>query len=151
MPRFRSPIDLPQCRSLPLGEGYLPSNPWRHKMTIRTILAAISGGVASEGAIETACGLAQLFGAHVEGLHVKADPAEILPLFGTHVGVPMYGDLLRMAGEQAAESAGRAKTAFAAAIAHHSLPQRARPAAPGGGVVGDVSAAWRAECGFASA
>jgi nucleotide-binding universal stress UspA family protein len=120
-------------------------------MTIRTILAAISGGVASEGAIETACGLAQLFGAHVEGLHVKADPADVLPLFGTDVGVPMYGDLLRMAGEQVAESAGRAKAAFAAAIAHHSMPQRGRPTAPKGGAASDVSAAWREEPGFASA
>jgi nucleotide-binding universal stress UspA family protein len=63
----------------------------------------------------------------------------------------MYGDLLRMAGEQVAESAGRAKTAFAAAIAHHSLPQRARPAAPTPGATGDVSASWREELGFASA
>ncbi len=120
-------------------------------MTIRTILAAISGGVASEGAIETACGLAQRFGAHVEGLHVKVDPADVLPLLGTGIGVPMYGDLLRMAEEQAAESAGRAKSAFAAAIARHSLPQRARPTAPSGGVAGDASAAWREELGFASA
>ena len=119
-------------------------------MTIRTILAAISGGVASEGAIETACGLAHPFGAHVEGLHVKADPADVLPLFGTDVGVPMYDDLLRMAGEQVAESATRAKTAFAAAIAHHSLPERARPAAPSDSAAGGVSAAWREELGFAS-
>src|SRR6266568_2877635 len=111
-----------------------------HKMTIRTILAAISGGVASEGAIETACGLAKRFGAHVEGLHVKPDPADVLPLFGTDLGVPMYSNLLKLAEEQVVESAGRAKAAFAAAVAHHSLPQRAEPSAPNRGAAGDVSA-----------
>jgi nucleotide-binding universal stress UspA family protein len=120
-------------------------------MTIRTILAAISGGAASEGAIETACGLAQRFGAHVEGLHVKDDPTDVLPLFGLGMGVPMYGDLLNLVEERAAEFANRAKSAFAAAIAHHSLPQCAGPTAPSGGAAGDVSAAWREELGFASA
>lgn len=118
-------------------------------MTIRTILAAISGGIASEGASETACGLAQLFGAHVEGLHVRADLADVLPLFGINVGVPMYGDLLRLVEEQVAESAGRAKAAFAAAISYHSLPERARPVGTDSAVAG-VSAAWREEMGFAS-
>jgi len=121
------------------------------EMTIRTVLAAISGGIASEGAMETECGLAKCFGAHVEGLHVKPDPADILPLFGTDVGVPMYGDLLKLAEEQAAQSAGRAKAAFMSAIAHHALPERARPAGPDGGVVGEASASWREEVGFASA
>jgi nucleotide-binding universal stress UspA family protein len=113
-------------------------------MTIRTILAAISGGVASEGAIETACGLAQLLGAHVEGLHVKPDPAEVLPVFGTDVGFPMYGELLKLAEEEAAQALSRAKVAFAAALAHHGLPERA---IPGEG----ASASWREELGFASA
>jgi len=117
-------------------------------MTIRTILAAISGGVASEGAIETACGLAKRFNAHVEGLHVKADPADILPLFGTDIGFPMYGDLLKLAERQAVESASRAKSAFSSAIAHHSLPQYAGPAAP---KRGEATATWREELGFASA
>ena len=49
-------------------------------MAIRTILAPLSGGAASEGPVETACRLAKHFGAHLEALHVRSDPREVLPL-----------------------------------------------------------------------
>ena len=62
-------------------------------MAIRTILAATSGGTASNGAIKLACRLARRFSAHVEGYHVMLDPAPCARSFralGTHgLGLPM--------------------------------------------------------------
>ena len=46
-------------------------------MDIRTILAAVSGGAASAGAIELACRLAQRFSSHLEGYHARLDPREM--------------------------------------------------------------------------
>jgi len=47
-------------------------------MTIRTILAAASGGTATNGAIELACRFARRFDAHIEGFHAKADPRTLM-------------------------------------------------------------------------
>ncbi len=51
-------------------------------MAIRTILVPLSGGAATAGAIETACRLAQRFGAHLEAPHVRPDPRDALPMLG---------------------------------------------------------------------
>ena len=70
-------------------------------MVIRTILVALSGGKASEGAAETACRLAVKFDAHLEALHVRADPREILPDLGMDIAVPVATELIdRDAGER---------------------------------------------------
>jgi hypothetical protein len=51
-------------------------------MSIKTILAAASGGTASNGAIELACRFARRFDAHIEGFHAKANPADLLAYAG---------------------------------------------------------------------
>ena len=48
-------------------------------MTIKTILAAASGGSASDGTIELASRFARRFGAHLEGFHAKPDPRDLFP------------------------------------------------------------------------
>lgn len=54
-------------------------------MAIRTILVPLSGGAATEGTTETACRLAHRFGAHIEALHVRADPRQTLPLLAPDI------------------------------------------------------------------
>ncbi len=66
-------------------------------MSIRTILAPLSGGSSSEGAIETACDLALRFGAHIEALHVRTDPTEALPLLGQDISTPVAAELIELA------------------------------------------------------
>lgn len=121
-------------------------------MAIRTILTAVSGGSASDGAVETAIRLARRFVAHVEGLHVRMDEGQTLMLYGDGMGVPLAGDLLDRIAAEAAETAKTAKARFDAAIARHGLQVRAMPPASGGGASGgpmEPSARWHEETGYA--
>src|SRR5438477_6522718 len=98
-------------------------------MAIRIILAPLSGGFANEGAIETACRLALRFQAHVEALHVRADPTDALPLLGQDISTPIAGELIELAQRESEDSAVRARAAFDAAVVRHGLPLRDTPAA----------------------
>ena len=118
-------------------------------MAIRTILTPLSGGAASEGAIETACRLAQLFGAHLEVLHVRADPRDALPLLGQDISAPVAAELIELATRDSEETASRARAIFDAAVARHGLTVREAPASKSEEVAGAVSVAWREELGLA--
>lgn len=112
-------------------------------MALRTILVAASGGTASNGAVELACRLAKRLGAHLEGLHVRSDPREIIAMAGDGFGVAMPRDWIDEINKSAADLAEETKISFDAAIARHGLPSGAIPS-------GDaVSAAWRDETGYA--
>jgi nucleotide-binding universal stress UspA family protein len=54
-------------------------------MAIRTILVPLSGGATGEAAVETAALLAVRFRAHLEALHVRADPRDALPMLGQDI------------------------------------------------------------------
>ena len=56
-------------------------------MTIKTILAAASGGSASAGAFELSAHLARRFGASLEGFHVKIDAGELAMAAGNGAGM----------------------------------------------------------------
>jgi nucleotide-binding universal stress UspA family protein len=121
-------------------------------MAIRTILAPLSGGSSNEGAIETACRLALRFGAHVEGLHVRADPTDALPLLGQDISTPVAAELIELAEREGVDNAIKARAAFDAAIARHGFALRDKPvgvsrAAAGGATAQLPSAAWRDEVG----
>src|SRR6185312_13496210 len=119
-------------------------------MTIRTILAPLSGGSSNEGAIETACLLAQRFGAHLEALHVRSDPADALPLLGQDISTPVAAELIEMAQREGADNAVKARAVFDAAVARHGFPMRDQPAT-GKAAIGSPSASWRDETGHAPA
>jgi nucleotide-binding universal stress UspA family protein len=118
-------------------------------MAIRTILAALSGGSSSEGAIATACSLALRFGAHIEALHVRADPTDALPLLGQDISTPVAGELIELARRESEDNAVKARAAFDAAIARHSLPVRDMPFGTGQAAAGSASVSWREEVGHA--
>jgi nucleotide-binding universal stress UspA family protein len=115
-------------------------------MAIRTILAPLSGGAASQGAAETACRLALQFGAHLEALHVRPDPAEALPLLGADVMMPVATELIDRVVRESEEVAAKAKAVFEAALAHHAIAMRDKPAE---GANAGASACWREEQGHA--
>ena len=120
-------------------------------MAIRTILAPLSGGSSNEGAIETACRLALRFGAHVEGLHVRADPTDALPLLGQDISTPVAAELIEMAEREGEDNAMKARAVFDAAIARHGFALREKPLGAGQAAAGGTSAAWRETVGQASA
>ena len=75
-------------------------------LSIKTILAAASGGTASDGAVELACRLAKGFDACLEALHVRLDPREILAATagdGFGVGMPLAGEWMERTAADAAD------------------------------------------------
>ncbi len=118
-------------------------------MTIHTIFVAVSGGSASQGAVDLACALARRFEAHLEGFHVRADPRDAVLAFGDGFGTPVVGDLMERTAQEVAEAAARAKQMFDKAIAGQGLSMRTDPPAPKPGTRIEASATWREETGFA--
>jgi nucleotide-binding universal stress UspA family protein len=120
-------------------------------MVIRTILLALSGGKASEGAAATACRLARRFDAHLEALHVRPDPRETLPDLGVDISVPVATELIELVTRDSAEYATKAKSIFDAAVARHVIPIRDRPSGQERVAPGGASASWREMLGHPSA
>jgi len=111
-------------------------------MSIRTILAGASGGTASDGAIQVACRLAQRFQAHLEGLHVRPDPEELIMAAGAGFGMPLPGDWVDRVSADAEAQAAKLKAAFLAAAAKHGLTVRDTPST-------GPSVSWHEETGYA--
>lgn len=120
-------------------------------MAIRAILVSVSGGEASEGAVETACRLARRFGAHLEALHVRPDPAGALPLLGQGLSAPVASELIELANRESKACTAKAKAVVDAAAARHAFPLRDKPASIGEATSGMASISWREELGHASA
>lgn len=118
-------------------------------MSIKTILAAASGGTASDGAVELACLLARRFTAHVEGFHAKADPQDLFTYSGDGFGMAMTAEFVDKFVRDAAALADKTKAAFLAAVGRHGIELSSSPPAalpPRAG----CSASWREETGFGS-
>lgn len=115
-------------------------------MAIRSILAGLSGGSASNGVIELACRLAQQFEAYLEGFHVSIDKSELVIAAGAEglaaSTTMQYADEL---ASTAAEKAKMLRQSFGDAVARHNLP----PVDPPGS--GRPGHAWRQLAGDAPA
>jgi nucleotide-binding universal stress UspA family protein len=115
-------------------------------MSIRTILAALSGGSATDGTVELACRCAARFGAHLEALHVRIDVNEIVLAAGAE-GLAAAADLgwADQTAKEVEATAVETRAAFDAAIARHGLPLTDAP------VPEERSATWHEEVGDAPA
>lgn len=114
-------------------------------MQIRTILAAVSGGSATAGVLDTACGLCRRFASHLEVLHVRPDALD------DSIGAAEATEaVLREA--RARENADAARQAFDWAVARHGLQVCDAPSAVSDRPSNDwnASAAWREETGVAA-
>jgi len=96
-------------------------------MSIRTILAAASGGSATTGAVELACQLARRFEAHLEGFHVLPDAAAVLATTGDLIGGPASVGLIETVKEEAAAKATEARALFDDITARHGISHGAVP------------------------
>lgn len=116
-------------------------------MSIRTILAAASGGTATAGAIDLACQLARRFASHLEGFHILPDPYAVFAAAGEGIGSPASVGMVNRVIEEANVAAARTRALFDETvrrhgIAHGTTPQLAAPL---------PLASWREETGKASA
>jgi nucleotide-binding universal stress UspA family protein len=117
--------------------------------TIKTILAAASGGSASAGAIELACHLARRFEAHVEGFHVKPDPFDLFR-YDTAIGSGLTDAFIEKFTADANAAAASVRAEFVSTLGHHGMNLTSRPATALPGAIG-ASADWREETGYGPA
>ena len=122
-------------------------------MDYRTILVAVSGGSASAGAVELACRLAHRFSSHLEAFHVRLDARELAFVPADGFSIPLAGNVIELAMQDAAENAARAKSIVDAAAKRHALPIREAPPPSGLGLafLQQPSLAWHEETGYAPA
>jgi nucleotide-binding universal stress UspA family protein len=118
-------------------------------MSLKTILVAASGGTASDGAIELACGMARRFGAHLEAFHARPDPRDLFLYSGDAMGMSMTGEFIDRFIKDADTIVGKTKASFEAAMARHQIPQRAASSQMLPGKKIEASATWRDETGYA--
>jgi nucleotide-binding universal stress UspA family protein len=114
-------------------------------MTIRTILAAASGGSATAGTIELACRLASSFNAHVEGFHALNDPRDVFLAAGGEVPI-LAPEMLDQLRQETEAIAARTKATFERITREHKLPLGSGPDNSGGPA---PSACWHEESGYA--
>jgi len=118
-------------------------------MTFKTILAAASGGSASDGTIELACRFARRFGAHLEAFHAKPDPRDLFAYSTDAFGNSMSGDFVDRFVKDSEGIAAKTKASFEATVAKHQI---GISTAPSLGLPEKIaaSASWREEVGYAA-
>jgi nucleotide-binding universal stress UspA family protein len=114
-------------------------------MSIRTILAAASGGAATTGALDLACQLARRFEAHLEGFHVLPDPPALFAAAGEGFGNPAASGLVESMMEEAIARASQVRALFNDIIGRHGIAHCGAPQL----VVRGPSACWHEAAGNA--
>lgn len=113
-------------------------------MTIKTILVPLGDPEVSASPLAAALAVAGLFGAHVEALHVRADPRDaIVDYIGETMSGQLIEEVMKATETNAAELAATTRKMFDDACARESIA--IAEAAPGPGT---VSASWREETGL---
>lgn len=82
-------------------------------MGMGLILVSLAGRESDAPALATALELGRRFGAHVEGLHGKADPRDSLNIIGPGVGGTLVQDMVRAAAEVIGARVARVEKLFA--------------------------------------
>jgi len=111
-------------------------------MSIRTILVPVSAPEASVPALEAAVKLAQRLGAHVEALHVRADPKSLVPYAGEGMNGSMIEEIMDVTEREGSDRAKRTRAMFDSFVAEKGLK-----IAAGAGKENAASISWREEVG----
>ncbi len=114
-------------------------------MSIRTILAAASGGSATAGAIDLGCRLARRFDAHLEGFHVLPDATAIFAAAGQGMDTPASVGLVDTVMAEATTEAAQTRALFDDLVAQHRIPHNVVPQL----AACRPSASWHQETGSA--
>ena len=111
-------------------------------MPIKSILAVLSGGASDRASLDTAFGVAKNFDSHIDALHARGDPRDVIPVIGEGMSGPLVEEILQVAERDAATRSQNARAAFDAWRAAHNVPIADAPPPPG-----STSCAWREEQG----
>jgi nucleotide-binding universal stress UspA family protein len=82
-------------------------------MSIRKIIAPLTGGERDHVALRSAFAAAKPFDAHVVALFVRPDPADAMPFFGEGVSAVVVEEVLSVTKEAADRAAGLARASLA--------------------------------------
>ncbi|NBB83697.1 MAG: universal stress protein [Alphaproteobacteria bacterium] len=107
-------------------------------MTIRTILAPVSGLDQDDATLATAFTVADAFDAHVDVLFAEASAAEAVPMVGEGVSSTVIEQLMRAAEREVSRRKEQAQETYAAARQRAGVGEHDTPPGPG-----RASAAWR--------
>ncbi|MBT5457899.1 MAG: universal stress protein, partial [Rhodospirillaceae bacterium] len=80
-------------------------------MAIKTILACVCSGESSENVLEAAWRIASPFDAHIEALHVRADPRGLVPYTGEGMDGSMIEEIMEVTEREGGERSEAAKKA----------------------------------------
>jgi nucleotide-binding universal stress UspA family protein len=97
-------------------------------MTIRLILAPLTGGKRDALTLASAFAAAEPLKAHVRALFVRPDPTEALPFFGDEVAPAMANEIVDAAREAADASSASAQASLNAAAAAAEFEAVEQPA-----------------------
>ena len=111
-------------------------------MSFKTILVPISCPEASTSMLATALQVARRWGAHLEIMHVRADPRGLVPYTGEGMDGSMIEEIMDVTEREGGERAVETKAMFDAFCAEHSLTISDTPIADAG-----VTVSWRQESG----
>jgi nucleotide-binding universal stress UspA family protein len=111
-------------------------------MTLKIILAAVTGQETDAAALGVATAIARRFGAHIEALHVKGDPRDAIPFLGEGASGVLIEQIMAAAERDAGTRSGKARIAFETWRAASGLPLAMTPSNGEG-----ASVTWREEIG----
>ncbi len=81
-------------------------------MAIKTILVPLDGSTASREALETGARMALASNAHLDVVHVRANPKDAVPLLGEGMSGAVIEDIITAAEKESVERAERARAIF---------------------------------------
>lgn len=90
-------------------------------MTIRKIVVPLAGSVADETALATALIAAERFGAHVAGVHVRADSRDVAPLAGEGLSGAMIEEMMAATDREGAKRSEVVRTMFERVVTKHRV------------------------------
>lgn len=111
-------------------------------MTIQYILAVVSAEDAGRSALECAVHIARYYDAHVDALHVRADPRGLVPYTGEGMDGSMIEEIMDVTERESGERAIKAKQMFDFFCTQQSLRISGAAQSEGG-----VTISWREDVG----
>ncbi|MBM3538383.1 MAG: universal stress protein [Alphaproteobacteria bacterium] len=112
-------------------------------MTLKIVLAVVTGRDNDKATLDVALSLARRFGAHIDALHIKGDPRDAIPFLGEGASGVLIEQIMTAAERDAGTRSGKARAAFDAWRAASGLKLITHPGEAGGG----ATVAWREDVG----
>lgn len=81
-------------------------------MSIKTVLALADSSITVESTLTSAVAVARRFGAHLEALHVRPDPADFVPVMAGRIPAQMVEQLMANKQAESAENRNKARAAY---------------------------------------